>query len=289
MASSTWRNSFSGSAAITKRSDLRGAKAVPFVKWAGGKRSLVNVIRERLPPDISRYYEPFVGGGAVFFALENLIQRAVLADLNEELVLAYHVVSSETEPLIDLLQKHAICHNKDEGYYWKVREQEPTDPIETVARFIYLNKTCYNGLYRVNKSGKFNVPKGKYKNPKINDAENLRAVAKVLQKAQIKFGQFYRSITPQKGDFVYCDPPYDGTFANYQSEGFGRDDQVKLKETVDMWVTQGVQVMLSNADTEFIRDLYGDYFVHSVVAPRTISSNGKSREKAEEVLITSYE
>ena len=216
MASSTRSESLNGPSAITKRFDFRGAKAVPFVKWAGGKRSLVNVISERLPPDFSRYHEPFVGGGAVFFALESLIQSAVLADLNEELVLAYHVISSDTEPLIESLQKHATYHSKEEGYYWKVREQEPTDPIETVARFIYLNRTCYNGLYRVNKMGKFNVPKGKYKNPKIIDAENLRAVAKVLQKAQIRFGQFYRSITPQNGDFVYCDPPYDGTFAKYQ-------------------------------------------------------------------------
>ena len=161
--------------------------------------------------------------------------------------------------------------------------------IGRVSRFLYLNKTCYNGLYRVNKSGKFNVPEGKYTNPKICDEVNLRNASEVLKKTEIKVGQFDITIRPEKGDFVYCDPPYDGTFSGYQSDGFGDTDQRRLKEAMDAWTEQGALVMISNSDTEFIRELYEGYPVHSITAQRNISSNGKTRGQIPEVLITNYE
>lgn len=268
---------------------LPEGKASPFVKWAGGKRSIIPIINEFLPASIETYHEPFVGGGAVFFAFEDRIKTATLADLNEELVLAYRSILQQTDEVIVALEKHAVNHNT-KGYYIKVRDkQNPKDPVGIAARFMYLNKTCYNGLYRVNKSGKFNVPQGKYKNPKICDPVNLKNVARVLEKATIRIGQFYETILPKSGDFVYCDPPYDGTFAGYQAQGFGDTDQERLKETVDEWTKQNVSVMVSNSDTSLIRKLYKDYRIHPITAYRHISSNGETRGEKSEVLITNYE
>lgn len=282
-----------------RSSDNRGldetlpeGKALPFVKWAGGKRSITDKISERLPDNIETYHEPFVGGGAVFFAFQHMIKNATLADLNEELILAYDIVANDIENLIQALLIHESKHRKEDGYYLKIRDgEEPENAVDRVSRFLYLNKTCYNGLYRVNKSGKFNVPEGKYANPKICDEVNLRNVSDVLRKAEIEVGQFDKTISPEKNDFVYCDPPYDGTFSGYQSDGFGDADQKRLKETVDAWTEQGVLVMISNSDTELIRGLYKDnyYHVHSITAQRNISSNGKTRGQIPEVLITNYE
>ena len=240
---------------------LPEGKASPFVKWAGGKRSIIPAINEFLPASIETYHEPFVGGGAVFFAFEDRIKIATLADLNEELVLAYISISKHTDKLIKALEKHAQNHEVREKYYYTVRdEQNPKDPIGIASRFLYLNKTCYNGLYRVNKSGKFNVPVGKNRStPKICDPVNLKNVARVLEKATIRVGPFHATISPQSGDFVYCDPPYDGTFAGYQAQGFGNTDQEHLKESVDGWTKRNVSVMVSNSDTPFIRKLYKDY------------------------------
>ena len=279
-----------------RSSDSRGlgetlpeSKALPFVKWAGGKRSITDKISARLPDNIEIYHEPFVGGGAVFFAFQHMIKRATLADLNEELILAYDIVVNDTENLIKALLIHESNHSIEDGYYLKIRDgEEPEDAVDRVSRFLYLNKTCYNGLYRVNKSGKFNVPEGKYTNPKICDEVNLRNVSDVLKKAEIKVGQFDKTISPQKSDFVYCDPPYDGTFSGYQSDGFGDADQRRLKEAVDAWTEQEALVMISNSDTELIRGLYEDYHVHSITAQRNISSNGKTRGQIPEVLITNY-
>ena len=239
--------------------------------------------------NIERYHEPFVGGGAVFFAFEDRIKTATLADLNEELVLAYHSISKHTKEVIAVLERHAENH-KTKGYYTKVRDkQKPKDPVDIAARFIYLNKTCFNGLYRVNKSGKFNVPQGKYKNPKICNPANLKNVAVVLEKAALCIGQFDETITPKSGDFIYCDPPYDGTFAGYHKEGFGDSDQERLKASVDMWTKQGASIMLSNSDTPFIRRLYKGYHINSITAYRHISSNRDTRGEKPEVLITNYE
>lgn len=269
---------------------LLEGKALPFVKWAGGKRSITSKISELLPSNIEVYHEPFVGGGAVFFAFEHMIKNATLADLNEELILAYQVIANDTDVLIEALLKHEHNHHKVEGYYLKIRDgQEPKNAIDRVSRFLYLNKTCFNGLYRVNKSGRFNVPEGKYTNPKICDPANLKDVSSVLKKAVLKVGQFDKTISPQNGDFVYCDPPYDGTFSGYQSDGFKTTDQKRLKKSVDTWTDQGAFVMVSNSDTQLIRELYKDYHVYSITAQRSINSNGRKRGQIPEVLITNYE
>ena len=264
------------------------SSATPFVQWAGGKRGIISKINRYLPLNITYYHEPFVGGGAVFFAFQHRIKYAVLADLNAELVTAYHAVKDHTEKLIAALNRHKDKHHQDTGYYMKVREWSPKGLVNIAARFLYLNKTCYNGLYRVNKSGQFRVPKGDKKNPGVCNPINLRSTARVLKKATIRTGQFDESITPQKGAFVYCDPPYDGgSFTDYQPEGFDQEDQTRLKECVDRWTKQGVSVMVSNADTPFIRNLYANYTQHLLIAPRKISGKNGIK-KVTEVLITNY-
>ncbi|MYD88873.1 MAG: Dam family site-specific DNA-(adenine-N6)-methyltransferase [Caldilineaceae bacterium SB0662_bin_9] len=265
-------------------------RARPFVKWAGGKRSLAALIWDQAPADFRDYHEPFVGGGSVFFAMPERIGKACLSDVNRELITAYTVIRDDVENLIDALQKHARDHHADEGYYLRVRAQEPEAPLQVAARFIYLNKTCYNGLYRVNRSGKFNVPKGSYKNPRICDAEGLRQASAALAQADIRVETF-NSIAPEAGDFVYCDPPYDGTFTSYLPGGFGDGEQELLRDTAAGWGQRGVHVMISNSDTPLIRDLYsGPVFrIREVLAPRFINSNGEGRGSVVEVLVTTYD
>lgn len=241
--------------AHTQEPYLDKAPAMPFVKWAGGKRALIPDIAKHFPQRIDTYWEPFVGGGAVFFTMANRIDRAVLSDRNEELVITYQVVKEKVEDLIEALRIHAQGHKNDQ-YYSRVRSQEPSSALEIAARFIYLNKTCYNGLYRVNKSGKFNVPKGRYKNPDICNTERLRAANQVLQKATIRLGDFEKVVAPGSEDFVYCDPPYDECFTGYQPEGFTPEDQERLRNAVNSWLDLGANVMLSNSDTPLIRKLY---------------------------------
>ena len=234
---------------------LDKAPAIPFVKWAGGKRAIMPSLSKHIPERIGTYWEPFVGGGAVFFALANRMDRAILSDTNAELLLTYSAVKDDVENLIDCLKGHAVKH-KAKDYYMSVRRQEPSERLEVAARFIYLNKTCFNGLYRVNKSGKFNVPKGKYDNPTICNEERLRAASKALAKATISLGDFGKTVQPEQDDFIYCDPPYDECFTNYQAGGFQKDDQKRLRGAVDRWVARGAQVMVSNSDTALIRRLY---------------------------------
>ncbi len=240
---------------ITKRPHLDKAPAAPFVKWAGGKRTLIPDIAKHFPERVGTYWEPFVGGGAVFFTFANRMDRAILSDQNEELLIAYQAVKDSVDDLIEALRHHEHGH-KDSRYYNRVRGQEPTDAIAIAARFIYLNKTCYNGLYRVNKSGKFNVPKGRYKNPDICNEQRLRDASKVLAKATIRVGDFEKVVRPGPDDFIYCDPPYDACFTGYQPGGFTPDDQERLRNAAKSWTESGAQVMLSNSDTPLIRRLY---------------------------------
>ncbi len=240
----------------TKRPYVEKAPASPFVKWAGGKRSLIPDIAKYFPDRIGTYWEPFVGGGAVFFTMANRIDRAILSDANEELILAYQAVKSQVDDLIDVLKEHKKKHLKDDGYYNHVRAQSPDATLEIAARFLYLNKTCFNGLYRVNKQGKFNVPKGRYKNPDICNEDRLRAASKVLAKATLRVGDFEKVVKPGSDDFIYCDPPYDGCFTGYQAGGFSEDDQQRLRMASDSWVEKGADVMISNADTSLIRRMY---------------------------------
>ena len=272
----------------TERPYLDRARAKPFVKWAGGKRTLIPEIARLLPDSITTYWEPFLGGGAVFFALDSRITTAKLSDVNPELALTYQMVKNRTEELIGLLEEHQEKHSPP--YYYQVRKQSGLQKaLDVAARFIYLNKTCYNGLYRVNKSGVFNVPIGRYVNPVVCDAENLREASKVLQKATVTFGDF-ENVEPGDKDFIYCDPPYDGTFTGYGKDGFGEAEQKRLKAAALKWHKLGAAVMVSNADTELIRGLYSGapFTIHETTAPRNINCKTNGRGAASELLITTY-
>ena len=274
----------------TQRPYLDKPPANPFVKWAGGKRSLIPEIAKRFPERIGTYWEPFVGGGAVYFTFADRVDRAILSDRNEELVIAYQVVKDKVDDLIEALRVHERGH-RDERYYLRVRKQDPHLSLEIAARFIYLNKTCFNGLYRVNKSGKFNVPKGRYKNPAICNEEGLRAASRALQKATIRVGDFERRVSPGAEDFIYCDPPYDDSFTGYQVGGFTPTDQERLRNAASTWGTAGARVMVSNSDTPLIRRLYGEkgqFELHEAEAPRLINNRPEGRGNAPELIITSY-
>lgn len=266
---------------------LDRARAYPFVKWAGGKRALVPEIVKLLPHQFGQYWEPFCGGGAVFFALDSRINSAQLSDVNRELMLTYAMLRKNAEGVIELLEEHAEKHDKK--YYQKIREEGHSyqSPLKIAARFIYLNKTCYNGLYRVNQSGQFNVPMGNYKKPAICDRDNLEAVGEVLAKATIKT-QSFEKIRPAKGDFVYCDPPYDETYQGYTEQGFDEKQQTALRDAATDWHKQGVHFVISSSDTPLIRKLYRakKFRMVAVSAPRSISCKAKDRDHVTEWLIT---
>jgi len=225
----------------TRRPFLDKAPALPFVKWAGDKRAPIPDIAKHFPDRVGTYWEPFVGGGAVFFTMADRMDRAILSDRNEELVIAYRVVKDQVEDLIDALGAHERGH-RAEGYYLRVRGQEPTDPLAVAARFIYLNKTCFNGLYRVNKQGRFNVPKGKYRNPDICNPDRLRQASAALAKATIRPGDIDTVVTPGAGDFIYCDPLHDARFAGYQPGGFTEADRERLRNAARGWRDAGARV-----------------------------------------------
>ena len=268
--------------------------ALPFVKWAGGKRSLIPALAKHFPDAITTYWEPFVGGGAVFFAFADRMERAYLSDTNEDLVITYQVVKTDVDALVERLGEHERKHGQRKGkqyangdtYYQRVRAEEPADPVEVAARFIYLNKTCFNGLYRVNKNGRFNVPEGSYDKPTICNADQLRLAHEALAKATIKLGDFSRRVSPDKGDFIYCDPPYDGCFASYHQDGFRADSQSRLGDAAKAWAAKGATVVLSNADTDAMRALYAGWKIHDAAAPRVINSNGDGRGATAELIIT---
>lgn len=269
--------------------------ARPFVKWPGGKRLLVPKILKLVPEDIKRYWEPFVGGGAVFFSIADQVERAFLGDSNKELMIAYEVVRDKVEELIEILQTHSHKHHRDSEYYYKVRQQHPSEETKdtiVAARLIYLNKTGFNGLYRVNNNGEFNVPKGKYDNPSICDESNLRAASRKLQPTSLLSSEkpFDKVVQPSLGDLVYCDPPYHGTFTGYQAGGFGEKDQICLRDAALMWIQLGAQVIVSNNDTRFIRELYSDkdiFKIRTVYSRRPINRNGKGRGAVPEIIISS--
>jgi DNA adenine methylase len=277
-------------------------KPKPFVKWVGGKRQLLKQFRELnlYPPEDfdpinSTYFEPFVGGGAVFFDL--LPANARLSDLNQELVITYNVIKSNIEELIQSLQKHT--HSKE--YYLEIRAKKIKDltDIEIASRFIYLNRTGFNGMYRVNKAGEFNVPFGKYNNPLICDEVNLIKVSKYLQNVSIQF-QDYKTILAeaQNGDFVYFDPPYfpvskTASFTAYTANAFLEKEQIELRDTFVELHNKGCFVMLSNSDTDFINKIYTDIndkqiHIYKVSAGRAINSKASGRGKVSEVVITNY-
>lgn len=277
----------------------RAPLARPFLKWAGGKRQLLPELLARRPKKLGTYYEPFLGGGAVLLALQPA--RAIVNDTNGELINCYEVVRDSVEDLIALLQEHKARNSED--YYYEIRDWDRDDSyserpaIARAARIIYLNKTCYNGLFRVNSQGQFNVPFGRYAAPSIVDDGVLRAVSRYLSTNDVQFRTVdFASAThdAQAGDFIYVDPPYDpvsstASFTGYDVNGFGKDEQRRLKEHIDELTMRGCKVMLSNAYTPFIRDLYQEYDCLKVAATRAINSNGKGRGRVDEIVVMNYD
>ena len=266
----------------------------PIVKWVGGKRQLMFELLKNMPENYNRYFEPFIGGGALFFELQP--DNAYISDMNEELINLYKVVRDNVEELITDLQKHDISKE----YFMEIRNIDRTEEyknwsnIQKASRFIYLNRTCFNGMYRVNSKGEFNVPFGHYKNPRILDENNLINCSNLLQKTEIKHGDFSEILKKvKKGDFVYFDPPYvplseTSSFTSYTKDGFDMDMQFKLRDVCDELDSMGVKFLLSNSDTKLVNKLYENYNIKKVFASRQINANADGRGKITEVLVRNY-
>ncbi len=268
----------------------------PFVKWAGGKSQLLGQFQALYPKpgSVGRYLEPFLGSGAVFFHVQALLQpsHALLCDTNAELIDTFLAVRDELDALIELLRQHQKQHC--ESYFYEARTHSPQTRAARAARLIYLNKTGFNGLYRVNSRGIFNVPFGHRVNPTILSEALLRAVSIALQKAQLHARDFRDlSAVARKGDFIYFDPPYQplsktAKFTSYTSGSFGEKDQRDLAALYAELDRRGCLLMLSNSDTPLIRELYADFRIHHVSARRMINSDGKKRGPVSEVVVLNY-
>lgn len=299
--------------------------ARPFLKWAGGKTQLLNEFSRRLPPDlpgtkITRYVEPFIGGGAVFFYLNQRVpfNQSYICDVNEELILAYRVIQKSVTKLVaelEILKSDYFSRSEDEkaAFYYEVRDafnrnlpeidfkRYNSGWIERTAQIIFLNRTCFNGLFRVNRKGEFNVPFGRYKNPDILNKENLTEVAAVLKNTKILYGDFTRCREfVDDHTFVYFDPPYrplnpTSSFTSYSKNGFYDGDQVRLVDFFKELDEKGAKVMLSNSDPKnenpddsFFDDLFSEYYIERVPARRKINCNGTRRGNINELIITNY-
>ena len=273
----------------------------PFVKWAGGKRQLLTELEKNFPKKFGTYFEPFLGGGAVLFDLlakkPNL--KCSVSDLNSDLVLAYVTIRDKLGRLIESLENHSEnYHNDSTGYYYEIRKQEPKSQIEKVSRLLFLNKTCFNGLYRVNSKGKFNVPLGRYTNPNIVNRENLTTVSKFLQSDKIKIScRDFESILKdaKKGDFVYFDPPYQpvsdtANFTSYTHRDFTEDDLQRLADLANQLNSKGSHVLLSNSNTKIVKKIFSSkkWKVKEIAVNRAINSNSQKRTGHKEVLIKNY-
>lgn len=265
----------------------KGLEVFPFIKWAGGKRYLVKQIYRLFPKNFQLYCEPFLGSGALFFYLFSLgkIKRAYLSDINTDLILTYIGVRDYVEEVIKHLKEMPVT--KEFYYYLRALDPRKLSIPERAARFIYLNKTCYNGLYRVNKEGKFNVPFGRYKNPKIFDEENLRKASYALSFAEITTSDF-RTVEHILNfeDLVYFDPPYHLTYDSYHKDGFTEEDQRDLEDLALSLTKKGVYVIISNSDTEFIKTLYQKFIIYTIKGFRFICCDKNKRGKVKELLIT---
>lgn len=282
-------------------SRLSEPNATPFIKWAGGKTQLLPQLDSLVPKRLGTFYEPFVGSGAMFFWLRRTRGEfpAVLMDLNSELVNCYHIVRDNVDALLPLLGRYQEAHGKQ--HYYQVRDVEPgrLSNVQRAARFIYLNKTCYNGLYRVNSEGKFNVPIGSYKNPAVLEPEVLLAADATLQGVAIEEGDFSEILDEvTRGDFVYLDPPYypisrTSSFTGYVLSRRGRPDfgaaeHQRLAQFFRTLDSKGCKVLLSNSDCEFVTRLYREYTIERVDARRSINSNGSGRSAITELVIRNY-
>ena len=273
------------------------AHAAPVVKWVGGKRQLLPQILPLIPKRMSAYCEPFLGGGAVLFALQP--RRALVNDLNQDLITVYRVIKENADALIEHLSRH---ENTPE-YFYRIRDLDrdreayaALSDVEKASRLLYLNKTCYNGLFRVNASGAFNSPYGHYRRPNIVNEQTIRGVSRYFNSCDITFfSEDFAAVLDRvpRGGFVYLDPPYDpvsdtASFTGYNRGGFGREEQVRLKACCDALTARGVKFLLSNSATPFIRELYSSYHVSIVQARRAVNSVASRRGAIEEVLVRNY-
>lgn len=278
-----------------KNGNLNNEIPHPFLKWAGGKRQLISQMHVYFPKNFNKYIEPFVGGGAVLFYLKP--KFSVIIDINKDLINCYKVIKANVKELIELLK----THKNEKNYYYKIRALDrdkekfnKLSDLERASRLIYLNRCCYNGLYRVNSKGQFNVPFGKYKNPNFCDKENLIAVSKALKNVKILHGSFEICLEhAQKDDFVYFDPPYHpisktSSFTSYTKESFGKDSQQKLFEIFKKLDKLGCKLMLSNSYNEYIQNLYKDYKIITLGARRAINCNAERRGNINVLLILNY-
>lgn len=272
----------------------------PFVKWAGGKRQLIQTIDRHIPVQFGTYFEPFLGGGAVLLHLlgKNPEMKCRISDLNSDLVLSYVTIRDRVEELITSLQTHAKNYHKNpDSYYYGVRESEPKSQIEKVSRLLFLNRTCFNGLYRVNSKGKFNVPLGRYSNPNIVNEENLLSVSRILQskKIQIICRDFAAILSDtKKGDFVYFDPPYQpvsktASFTSYTNKDFTYEDLENLVDVSEKLSDKGCKVLHSNSNSKEVRELFSkEWKIIEVAANRSINSDSTKRTGQKELLIKNY-
>ncbi|MCI8951428.1 MAG: DNA adenine methylase [Lachnospiraceae bacterium] len=269
----------------------------PVVKWVGGKRQLLDDLTPLFPKRVTSYCEPFLGGGAVLFQLQPNI--AYVNDINTELIQMYEVIRDHVDELIDALSQHP----NEESHFYSVRDWDRNKEqywqltkVQRAARIIYLNKTCYNGLFRVNQAGEFNTPFGHYKNPNIVNAPVLKAVSAYFQKAALTFSSIdYADVLAnvEKGTFVYLDPPYDpvsdtANFTGYAKGGFDRSQQIRLRQCCDELNRRGIKFMLSNSATDFIKEQYAAYNITVVKAKRAINSNAAKRGQVDEVVVRNY-
>ena len=274
-------------------------KGKPFVKWAGGKRQILDKLKKYIPDEYNTYYEPFIGGGALLFELSP--KDAVINDSNKELMNVYQVLCNEEKfkKMCKALNSHETNHSEE--YYYEQRNKDRNKNMfnklsdyTRAARTIYLNKACFNGLYRVNSKGEFNVPFGKKEKINTYEGNNLITVSNYLTMNNIKLlnVDFEEAVkTAKKGDFVYFDPPYDSDksiFNSYTEDGFNKDEQRRLAGVFKELDARGVYVMLSNHNTSLIKELYKDYNINVIEAKRNINSNGEKRGKVEEVIVTNY-
>lgn len=269
----------------------------PFLKWAGGKRQLLPEIRKYIPQKFNTYYEPFVGAGAVLFDIQP--KKAVINDINFELVNTYKAIKSNVDELLVELNKH----KNTQDHFYKIRDLDRQEgfnqlsSVERASRIIFLNKTCFNGLFRVNSQGQFNVPFGRYKNPQIVNETVLRAVHSYLNTNDVLIlNEDFKTVVAKakKGDFIYFDPPYHpvsetASFTGYSLDGFNKDDQIRLRDTFADLDKRGCHVLLSNSATDFIKDLYSDFHIEIVSASRNINSVASKRGKIDEVLVMNYD
>lgn len=272
----------------------------PVLKWVGGKRQLLDEILPLIPNKISTYVEPFVGGGAVIFSLQP--KKAIVNDSNEELINVYQVIKERPDELIELLHAYELRNNEDFFYQIRAIDRDKAEYInltnlERAARIIYLNKTCYNGLFRVNMAGEFNTPYGNYKKPNIINQTVIKALSNYFNKYDVRLicGDYKTALKGlRKGSFVYLDPPYmpisqTSSYTGYTAEGFGLEQQDELKEQCDILHKKGIRFLLSNSSHPYIHDLYNGYDIKIVSARRAINSKGNKRGEIDEVLIRNYE